>query len=145
LLTINNSITGTNQLINSSNTLLTTINQGIGNNYVGNVYGNVLNNVNLAANTVSSVFTWTRGTYKRNSVLMYQDTSFNNTDSISFFTTENNGITALFLGSIYPLRIGTVTFRYASANFNLLPFNSLSIRNNSSAGITNVYATLSSA
>ena len=76
---------------------------------------------------------------------MYQDTSFNNTDSISFFTTENNGITALFLGSIYPLRIGTATFRYASANFNLLPFNSFAIRNNSSAGITNVYATLSSA
>jgi hypothetical protein len=145
--TINTSVgtvnTSINTSIGTSNTTLSNINQGIGFNFQGNVYGNVCNNITINANSLSTAFTWTRGTYGRNSILSYYDASTANTDNISIFTTATNG-TSLYLGTAYPINIGNVTGRHYCFTLNLLPYTSISIRNNSSSNITGVYATLTS-
>jgi len=142
--TINTSIGTTNTTLTTTNNSLSTINQGVGFNFQGNVYGNVCNNITINANSLSTAFTWTRGTYGRNSVLAYSDTSTANTDNISIFTTATNG-SNLYLGTAYPINIGNATGRYYCFTLNLLPYNSISIRNNSSSNITGVIATLTSA
>ncbi len=142
--TTNTKLDTINTSIGTTNTTLTTINQGTGFNFQGNVYGNVCNNITINANSLSTAFTWTRGTYGRNSVLSYSDTSTSNTDNISIFTTATNG-TNIYLGTAYPINIGNATGRYYCFTLNLLPYNSISIRNNSSSNITGVYATLTSA
>jgi hypothetical protein len=126
----------------SANNLLTTINSGIGNKFTGNVYGNVVNNGTITGNSFSSSFTWTRGDYNRYSILSYTDSSYNIMDSISIFTTANNG-DILYLDTIVPTIIQT--YRHACFKLNLLPYNSISIRNNSSTSISGVYATLTCA
>jgi hypothetical protein len=149
--TLNTSVTTTNTNLDSinasiltTNTTLSTINQGTGFNFQGNVYGNVCSNITINANSLSTAFTWTRGTYGRNSILAYYDASTANTDNISIFTTATNG-TNLYLGTAYPINIGNATGRYYCFTLNLLPYNSISIRNNSSSNITGVTATLTSA
>jgi hypothetical protein len=142
--TINTSIGTTNTTLTTTNNSLSTINQGVGFNFQGNVYGNVCNNITINANSLSTAFTWTRGTYGRDSILSYFDGSTANTDNISIFTTATNG-SNLYLGTAYPINIGNATGRYYCFTLNLLPYNSISIRNNSSSNITGVIATLTSA
>ena len=139
--TINTSI---NASILTTNTTLSTINQGIGFNFQGNIYGNVCSNITITANSFSTAFTWTRGTSGRNSILAYSDGSTANTDNISIFTTATNG-NSLYLGTAYPINVGNAAGRYYCFTLNLLPYNSISIRNNSTSNITGVDATLTSA
>lgn len=142
--TTNTNLDSVNDNIETTNTTLNKINQGIGFNFQGNVYGNVCNSVTINANSLSTAFTWTRGTYGRDSILSYYDTSTANTDNISIFTTSTTG-NNLYLGTAYPINIGNATGRYYCFTLNLLPYNSISIRNNSSSNITGVIATLTSA
>jgi hypothetical protein len=117
----------------TGNGYLNTINQGVGYSYIE---ATALSNVSIAGAGTATYYNWTRGQYKDRAVFYYQDGASANTDSISLFTKETPSGNAVLLGTFYPYIIGAT--RNYSGNINLLPFNTISVRNNSASTITGV-------
>jgi hypothetical protein len=117
----------------TGNGYLNTINQGVGYSYIE---ATALSNVSIAGAGTATYYNWTRGQYKDRAVFYYQDGATANTDSVSLFTKETPSGNAVLLGTFYPYIIGAT--RNYSGNINLLPFNTISVRNNSASTITGV-------
>jgi hypothetical protein len=117
---------------------LNTINSAIGDNSTIFQTGNLIDNGSLSATSFSTERTFTRGTYKRNTLIFYRDINISNTGSISLYSSTTSGTpSSVLLGTFYPISNGT--FRQFTGTFNLLPFASLFIRNDSDTTVTSVY------
>ena len=117
---------------------LNTINSAIGDNSGIFQTGNLINNGSINATSFSTERNFTRGTYKRNTLIIYRDSNTSNTGSISVYSLTTSGTPSnVLLGTFYPISNGT--FRQFTGTFNLLPFASLFIRNDSDTTITSVY------
>ena len=128
----------------SANTLLTTINNGIGSNIGVFAFGNFLSNVTITGESSSSTITFTNGDYGRKTMLIYRDNATSNTDSISFYSNTTTGVaTNVLLAIFYP--IVDNGYRWSNIIVNLLPFTSILVRNNSASSITGVYLTVTNA
>jgi hypothetical protein len=111
-------------------------------NSTANYKESLVYNGNISGNTITLPISWTRGEFGRNSVLSYKDTSPSVTDTVSLFTyTSVGGET--YLGSAYPINISGG--RKYCFTLNLLPFDRISIRNDSATTISDVVALLYSA
>lgn len=122
----------------SANSLLSTINVGVGDFTNIFAFGNFISNASIGSSANSTTLTFTRGDYKRNTMLIYRDNSTGNTDSISFYSNSTIGTaTPCLLATVYPITVGG--YRWVNVNVNLLPFQDLFIRNDSTSGITGVY------
>jgi hypothetical protein len=128
----------------SSNTLLTTINKGIGANIGVFAFGNFLSNVTIIGGGSSSTLTFTSGDYGRKTMLIYRDNETSNTDSISFYSNTTSGVaTNILLAIVYP--IVDNGYRWSNVIVNLLPFTSILVKNNSASSISGVYLTVTNA
>jgi hypothetical protein len=137
----NTKIDSTNTKLDTGNGYLNTINNATGDFTTTTAFGNFISNVSLTGGSDSVTSTFTRGSLKRNVIAIYRDGSLSNTDSISFYTVSTSGSpTNLLLGTVYPINIGGS--RQVTINLNLLPFNSLFIKNDSASTINNVYLTV---
>ena len=117
---------------------LNTINSAIGDNSGIFPLGNLIDNGSLTAGSFSTERTFTKGTYKRNTLIMYRDSNTSNTGSISVYSSTTSGTPSnVLLGTFFPISNGT--FRLFTGTFNLLPFASLFIRNDSDTTVTSVY------
>jgi hypothetical protein len=137
----NTKIDSTNTKLDTGNGYLNTINNATGDFTTTFAFGNFISNVSLSGGADSSTSTFTTGSLKRNVIAIYRDGSLSNTDSISFYTVSTSGSpTNLLLGTVYPINIGGA--RQVTINLNLLPFNSLFIKNDSASTINAVYLTV---
>ena len=122
----------------TSQDYLNNINNAIGDRPSVFALGNLIDNGSLGATTFSTERNFTKGTYRRNTLIMYRDSNISNTGSISIYSTTTSGTpSSVLLGTFYPLSNGT--FRQFTGTFNLLPFSSLFIRNDSDTTVTSVY------
>jgi hypothetical protein len=137
----NTKIDSTNTKLDTGNGYLNTINNATGDFTTTFTFGNFISNETLTGGSDSSTETFTKGSYKRNVIAIYRDGSTANTDSISFYAVATSGSpTNLLLATVYPITVGG--FRQVTINLNLLPFNSLFIKNDSASTINNVYLTV---
>jgi hypothetical protein len=117
---------------------LNTINNAIGDRSSTFSLGTLINNGSLTATSFSTEQTFTKGLYGRNTLIFYRDSNISNTGSISVYSSTTSGTpSSVLLGTFYPISNGT--FRQFTGTFNLLPFASLFIRNDSDTTITSVY------
>jgi hypothetical protein len=117
---------------------LNTINNAIGESPAVFGLGNLINNGSLTAGGFSTESTFTKGQYRRNTLLFYRDSNISNTGSISVYSSTTSGTPSnILLGTFYPISNGT--FRQFTGSFNLLPFASLFIRNDSDTTVTSVF------
>jgi hypothetical protein len=138
---LESTLTTTNGKLDTGNGYLNTINNATGDFTTTTAFGNFISNETLTGGSDSTTETFTRGSYKRNVIAIYRDGSTANTDSISFYTVATSGSpTNLLLATVYPITVGG--FRQITINLNLLPFNSLFIKNDSASTINNVYLTV---
>jgi len=118
---------------------LNTINQKSGYSYIEN---NTINNVSITAGNYSNFITWTRGAYKQ-TIFSYSDGATSNTETISLYTKDISG-NNVFLTTFYPY-VNASARRYSGV-LNLLPLNTIAVRNDSaSATITGATLTMFSA
>jgi hypothetical protein len=117
---------------------LNNINNAIGDRPSTFALGNLINNGSLTATTFSTEQTFTKGEYRRNTLIFYRDSNISNTGSISVYSSTTSGTpSSVLLGTFFPISNGT--FRQFTGTFNLLPFASLFIRNDSDTTISSVY------
>jgi hypothetical protein len=105
-------------------------------------FGNFYNNITINAGAYSTPGNFAAGSYGRRAMLFYRDGATSSTDSISFYTNSNFGIsTPLFMATTYPIVNGG--YRWSTIILNILPFSSLYIRNDSTTiNNTGVYLTM---
>jgi hypothetical protein len=113
----------------SGNALLNTINQGVGYAYIE---AGAVNNATIAGNGTATFFNWTRGQYRR-TVFNYVDGNTANTDSISILTKDSLG-NGIMIATFFPYIVASI--RQFSGILELSPFNTISVRNNSSSSIS---------
>jgi hypothetical protein len=109
--------------------LLNTINQGVGYAYIEAV---AVNNATIAGNGSATFGTWTRGQYRR-TVFNYVDGNTANTDSISILSKDSLG-NGIIIATFFPYVVAGI--RQFSGILELSPFNTISVRNNSSSSIS---------
>jgi hypothetical protein len=109
--------------------LLNTINQGVGYAYIEAV---AVNNATIAGNGTATFFNWTRGQYRR-TVFNYVDGNTANTDSISILSKDSLG-NGIMIATFFPYVVASI--RQFSGILELSPFNTISVRNNSSSSIS---------
>jgi hypothetical protein len=108
---------------------LNTINQGVGYAYIEAV---AVNNATIAGNGTATFGTWTRGQYRR-TVFNYIDGNTANTDSISILSKDSLG-NGIMIATFFPYVVAGI--RQFSGILELSPFNTISVRNNSSSSIS---------
>ena len=93
-------------------------------------FGNFYSNITINAGAFSTPGNFAAGSYGRKAMLFYRDGATSSTDSISFYTNSNFGVsTPLFVATTYPIVNGV--YRWSTIILNILPFSSLYIRNDS--------------